>query len=530
MIFDGKKCVTSQIVMSCSDGEYINSGLCQQCSTKFANCSLCTKERCLICSGDTLLSNDVCVFKEECTPTLSNKCICSSGEIYDGVSCANKITNCLFQVSLACVQCQENYVLYNGTCVTLDDTSNILEFTGCEETTPTGCLVCSEGYYNEIGICESCPIGCTTCLNAFTCLSCSSGLYLNEHQCNNNTELTGICLQFNMNGGCVKCADGYYREEFGCSKCSTGCKTCYTSSQCYLCDEYNFMTEENVCKLKSTITNCSTEISSQNGCSQCDDGYYNKNRQCYKCDLICKTCSSSDLCISCNDDHVYSSGSCLKLSQITDCVVVKGSKCTKCSFWKKPDTSGVYCKSSVVWWVIFLVVIFVLFMIITVLICIILAMNFFMKLARTREMKQNVHIFCMKKMGVQFVKNLNALIALNKPNIIFGDEEKIPINTETVENLCIGNVSKHTLKVQFVVTKNEKCVIRTQPELVILQKGFACEFQVFVNPLCSCKQNVLVKIVTLDLKTDSVLSNDFSLSYETQSQPGLTLTRFTKRE
>ena len=66
-------------------------------------------------------------------------------------------------------------------------------------------------------------------------------------------------------------------------------------------------------------------------------------------------------------------------------------------------------------------------------------------------------------------------------------DEKLPVGAETKELLCVGNESRMNVKVQLVASEKEreKATYRAQPGVVGLERGMACEFEVFVMPLGS---------------------------------------------
>ena len=76
---------------------------------------------------------------------------------------------------------------------------------------------------------------------------------------------------------------------------------------------------------------------------------------------------------------------------------------------------------------------------------------------------KTICVFNMKRSNVEFTK-LNDILVTNKPILSFNDEfDEIPVMTETRTLICIGNISKNNLKVQFSVV--EGCDIYEREKL-----------------------------------------------------------------
>ena len=71
---------------------------------------------------------------------------------------------------------------------------------------------------------------------------------------------------------------------------------------------------------------------------------------------------------------------------------------------------------------------------------------------------------------------------------------------ELAERLIANGVDV-VLDVYDLKEGQDKYKLRTNPEVEIpLRKGEACEFEIFIKPLCSCKMEDQLMIVCLDLK------------------------------
>ena len=84
-----------------------------------------------------------------------------------------------------------------------------------------------------------------------------------------------------------------------------------------------------------------------------------------------------------------------------------------------------------------------------------------------QEERKKYTIFSMKYSNIKFIPIKNTNIVINKEIINFeNEEEQIPVNKETRELICIGNRSKHNIKIQFSTkTGCLKYEIRTNPEV-----------------------------------------------------------------
>ena len=68
------------------------------------------------------------------------------------------------------------------------------------------------------------------------------------------------------------------------------------------------------------------------------------------------------------------------------------------------------------------------------------------------RLKAGEKLFSKRKLA-----KLNDILVTNKPILSFNDEfDEIPVMTETRTLICIGNISKNNLKVQFSVVVDRK--------------------------------------------------------------------------
>ncbi|ELP91470.1 serine/threonine protein kinase HT1, putative, partial [Entamoeba invadens IP1] len=85
---------------------------------------------------------------------------------------------------------------------------------------------------------------------------------------------------------------------------------------------------------------------------------------------------------------------------------------------------------------------------------------------------------------------------VNKTEISFGED--VDVNTQQRELLCVGNTSKHNMKIQ-ITTKGatiEKYVFESNPKIVMLPSGEACELEILLTLKCTTKMDESVVLVS----------------------------------
>ena len=165
------------------------------------------------------------------------------------------------------------------------------------------------------------------------------------------------------------------------------------------------------------------------------------------------------------------------------------------------------------------VVIVLLIIVIVAAVLIIVIVVWWRKKARKKE-SQTSH-FEMGRSNVSFtpLRGSTALV-VNKTvmdfQFDFDSFTSIPVEQESRDILCVGNNGRHTAKVQFTWQENEKYSLRVEPKLMVLKRGFAGEFEVFITPHCSCKTEETISIVSVDLQRGQENVSEFRLKVETE--------------
>ncbi|ELP83546.1 protein serine/threonine kinase, putative [Entamoeba invadens IP1] len=491
-------------ILYCDDHFYIDNLVCKKCTEKDPTWSKCVTNKPTKCVSSYYMSD---IGTCESTTCINEDVIEENGQ------CVNNITDCVFISNKKCVECDDDFIINSDfKCSTSDVTTNK---THCIQSTKYGCIKCTSNYYLINNECKECDSSCETCVtNSTFCLSCPEGTFLNDHKCITNEELIGICTQFIPTGGCVKCKDKYFRNGLSCTNCDTSCGLCNTIETCLTCNITNYRTINNKCQPQSSIINCAVKVT-QKGCSKCEDGFYIVNtNECERCSESCATCViSRDMCTSCNTNEVLIHSKCLSFASIKNCKMAKNSKCSKCNFWHIPSENGTYCISKAVWWVILILAIFVIIIVTLILVATSYILKKVLKTRHTKKMEKDTTVFQMSKSNIQFIAMGNGVV-VNKTEIVFNSGDEISVNEKVRELFCVGNTSKHNMKVQISTQHNEnmKYEILSNPLTIILKKGFACEFEVFLTLLCTSKIESAFVLVTNAFDQQTAFCKEIKIS------------------
>ncbi|ELP86767.1 tyrosine protein kinase FRK, putative [Entamoeba invadens IP1] len=304
--------------------------------------------------------------------------------------------------------------------------------------------------------------------------------------------------------GCVVCKDGYMRSSDGkqCVRCDTSCKTCSNDGDCVVCSDGYYRTPNNntkLCNPQKELNNCLNKTTT--GCILCEGGFALNNNLCYKCGENCTTCDATFECLKCGDNNILKDRVCVHFSQIPNCISLENSLCWECADGYKLSDDKIECFANTNYGVVVGLPVVCVAVLVVIIITIVTIVFLFVLRKKDNKHTKNVCVFKMSRSNIMMTK-LDGDILSNKNEISFGDEDdKICIETESRELLCVGNSSKSNMKIQ--ITTKDKCnkyKIRTEPQIVTLKSGFACEFEVFITPYCTMDLSDEVMIVSLDLK------------------------------
>ncbi|MCQ2817258.1 MAG: hypothetical protein MJ252_08340, partial [archaeon] len=337
----------------CIEGYTLNSeGKCIQQSCLVEHCSSCpdSPDKCLSCSDEYFLSNNICY---DCS-TNCRKCTDSSIE---GCSLCNEkyaldyesycvyvnIPHCLYSSldKSKCRQCQEGYSLdKDGKCI--QKQCNPWGCTSCPESEDK-CTICNDEFFLMGDICEDCVANCRTCTTNTQegCTSCRQKYALDYDNICFNLE-KNFCLKTDISKtNCRQCLNGFTLNSKGeCIEgtCSVyGCTSCPDSDEkCLKCNDEFFLSENGTClNCASNCRQCKDD--SVDTCTSCNNGYaLAHNNYCVKVNT--KYCLKSDMsmkyCMECIEGYTLdNNGNCVqKKCQSEGCAqcIDNESICTVC--------------------------------------------------------------------------------------------------------------------------------------------------------------------------------------------------------
>lgn len=531
--------------LECIEGYYLDNSECKKCH--FNNCRRCTKDRCLLCKNgyegnNCTLNNDYlqdklyncygsfsngsnCITMNDCLYLDSKKChLCNNSLLingscndYDGIEkssndsiiCKNKYFNynnscvscsfygdCKYCSINGCNQCNSGLLDAYGYCKNdtckkdqyfngyqcINRTKDLI-IDNCLDQRQNICYRCKDGFFLLNNVCNHCTSDCILC-NSTKCIQCNDNTYLENGICLNLTdEIKNKCsktIPGNSNK-CAICKDGYYKSNDNCYNCPINCTMC-NSIECTNCIDDNFLNENLTCSSYDLLTNCL--VKTINGCTKCESGYY-LSRYCYECTPNCNNCDVNN-CYNCSKDYILIENECIHYSQLDHCKKALNGKCIKCSFFYKDE----YCSFYIPWYIILLFIIVVIVLIIGLFSITIVIAN---KIIESKRTDEETTIFNMKYSNIDFKENRHIKYSFDTLN--YGNNVKVGIKTKHL--LCIGNKNKKNIKIQMTFVKNNKYELEINPEVVVLKRDHACEFSIYLKPLCSCVVNDKIKITVL---------------------------------
>ncbi|ELP87985.1 protein serine/threonine kinase, putative [Entamoeba invadens IP1] len=524
--------------IKCNEKYHMEDG---NCVKNDEDCSIENGNICVLCSSGMTTGGKCKDIKEINCKVFNETCkTCNDGYYKNLDSCdliEEKYPNCK-QISLVtskCVECEEGYFQSTGSCVEITQPTlteeNVTTFKSnveenCETKTTKGCTRCNEGFYLENGTCYACQYPCTQCSTQTYCTACDEYSYDKNGQCFEINDLLKVCqVMMSTYSGCVICKDGYLRSSDGksCDKCDESCRTCGNDGTCFECSEGYYRTSFNstkLCNNYSELQGCTNKTSS--GCASCEDGLYLSHDTCHLCNEYCETCSSLSECLSCITDYVLLNGECMHFSNIVNCISSSEGRCSACANDLRLNADGTLCEKVTNYGVIVGVPISIIVVIIVIIIMIIILVLVLHQLKIESDKMQNVCIFQMKRSNIA-MKILSGDVLTNKSELTFSENGELnKIDTESRELLCVGNKGKGSLKVQITIADNcDKYTIRTTPQLITLKSGEACEFEVFIVPLCTSHLTDNIMIITLDIASGNKTTSKFPISISTENSTKL---------
>ena len=537
----GKKCIeksdTCEVVSfsgctSCKKGQYSSNNICQDCSSNCVECN--NNKECQKCEDGYTNKKGQCVDDKKCEKRNKNdKCIkCVEGYYLDNKEeeckeCMNGCQEC--NNANTCKICIDGFILYQSECHQQTAKSvnqqmnkvknemkrdDVIIIPNCMNQSIVGCVRCESGYYINDGRCLKCEENCNICIDETTCKSCKTGFTAENGKC---VEYTNSGCKYKMEGSddCVICVDGYYLKDGDCRKCADSCSTCSDDYfKCITCANDYYFNSEGLCAPCSGLNNCST--CGQYGCVECESGFYIKDYNCYECPDNCNECANG-VCSECADGYVVSRGECSKIEDLIDgCLnMTEDKECTVCKSMYILSHNKKKCQNLLM--IILIVAGIILFISIVVGVALIVLLSIYIHFRRIRnERKKLLTLFKMKYSNMTFKNYPNSPICVNKTSLLFDEVEgEIRVNEETRDLVCVGNIGKTKTKVQLSCLSTTKYEISAKPPVVTIKPGYACEFEVFIKPLCTCNIHDKMKIVYLDLNNGIQKDEDLRIDVQT---------------
>ncbi|ELP89890.1 protein serine/threonine kinase, putative [Entamoeba invadens IP1] len=432
--------------------------------------------------------------------------------------CEKEIPDCTRYFNGRCIQCSNKSALYNNTCIKREE--------NCQTESPNGlCIRCSDGYFLNNIFCEKCNDTCSTCLDRNTCLSCiNSSFYISRNVCKSQEDLVNTCVQYNVNGGCFMCADGYYTHEKSCDECSDECLTCFLSStQCTRCSQNYYKNVSGVCKPKSDIIGCSVPIT-ENGCSKCLDGFYNKQNECFLCNETCLTCRDDSTCTSCTNNKIFKNEKCYSSADVAHCRKVNNSKCVACEDDWVPSQDGKYCAERKTWWIcVTFSICIVLFIILILLFIVVMSKVMMIRRFKNTQKKLNA-VFEITK-GTHFEKKMEYNVCASKATLTFSkhfevlessEDQAIKVLEKSSLSFVVANKGKKTVRVEIVSPKSLKYTMTVTPKLLLLRKNEGTTVSVSVIPKCTTKVEGKLNLIINLLELNKKAIDEIGFSFETE--------------
>ncbi|ELP86334.1 protein serine/threonine kinase, putative, partial [Entamoeba invadens IP1] len=529
----------------CQPQHVLLEGNCKTCGE---NCLTCDANGCLNCTGALLLRKRVCVapLSERCeiVDPNTNQCVsCSYGYFLDrdGICVVNNF-KCEYQTISGCKKCtslmEEPYYCQVKDPESTTETSGDINLPSstsdfpkeynsyketCYITKSTGCERCKNGFYLDGIYCVKCPQKCLSCYSPYGCTACAQGNYLQNGECVTTEDFEIKCLiSLPLKIGCSVCNKKYFRVGISCLPCPSHCNECKSNKTCEICENEHFQSETSrECRPYSELTNCVTKT--PEGCTFCSPGFFLQFSECQKCTENCLSCtdSSNYSCTLCEENYVKNTASykfsCIKYSTIEHCKGSFHSVCIGCYGFYKVMGDGLSCERRSIWTIILGVILITFFVIVVVIIIMFFVVVHIYNERRITKFNAGKIVF--KVSHSNCLLNVKIGGSLSSKNKLTFNSVMLPVNKESDDVFVLGNLSCKSLQIQLTVKQEkepQKCNILVDPQIVVLKKGFACEFKVNVIPMCTCKLHDKILVTTFDIEKSQVKEGQILFDAETE--------------
>ena len=141
---------------------------------------------------------------------------------------------------------------------------------------------------------------------------------------------------------------------------------------------------------------------------------------------------------------------------------------------------------------------------------------------RKKKLEMTVSIFEYNKSNITMT-TIGKNIVGNYDSLDFNeDADELPVDDETKQLMCVGVSSGGRTKIQLTTkADNYRYQIRVDPSVVTLKKGQACEFSIYLKPMCTCEVNDNIVINVCDMATSE--ENQIQLPFKFKTEVFLSL-------
>ena len=432
---------------------------------------------------------------------------------------------------------------------TSNDNKNEIQYgdiSSCYAFASSGCERCNEGYILNDEKCVKCITDqCTKCsyINITTieesqrnnykyidkdkgivekCFKCQTGYTLDDNnKCRTDEELKQKCFTMMPSGGCAICKDKYYRTGVSCESCHESCAKCNQPDSCNDCAPNYFMDDfskkkDMFCHPYKELTNCTKP--SQEGCKECQKGYYLSVTRCEKCHTNCTICLSSDICSECSDGFIFANrnkNKCVNHTDVAHCTSSNRTTrlCGSCEEGYRLSEDKFECEEIPPDYFLLIGVpmISVFFFIVFIIIFVSSSVLIVKARKKDEELRKKFALYQLKDVDIKFEELENGILAdkqeLDFNKLIPDGEYGLDVDSEHSVELALGFKGKGRIKIQ-VTTKedNDKVEIDVQPPLITMKKGHGCKFYIKLKALCTINFEDEITITCVLMKTsDSVI-------------------------
>ena len=160
-----------------------------------------------------------------------------------------------------------------------------------------------------------------------------------------------------------------------------------------------------------------------------------------------------------------------------------------------------------------IVISFIIFIVVLIIVIII-----FTRQRKNEHIKlKDANVMKLNNINMTFA-SLNDILVSTKTKINFSSEiQEIKVGKEICSTIIIGNKSENRQIIQLIIKEqHDKYQMKVQPPVVTLKKGYACEFEIFIKPLCTIDIEDEINLSSVDIKKGKTIHVEIPFSIETE--------------